>query len=177
LQATNLSFVNLPKDGVRVLFVGGTLTLMNCGLTPEQIKMYEAVVATPTPRVQAMEFLVASVKGAPPGAAVNVTTANPPKPIPKGAPDLNVRNAPATIGSAGLTPLPQTLKSLIVRSWQIEGNGQLTPAPQYNVIVTAPPEKPDADPKVLKSVPATPDAKWYRAKPNDPSPTMEITIP
>lgn len=179
VQATNLRFVNVPKHGVRIHHVDGALTLVNCDVTPEQIKVEPTTAATPARRVQAMQYCVVGVKGAvPAGAAVTVATANPPQPLPKGAVDLNIRNAPAAVEPGGMTPLPKTLKPLIVKSWVIEGDGRLTPAPQYNVSVTARAEGPaDAEPKVVKTVTVTPEASWYRAKPNEPKATVEVMIP
>ncbi len=76
IQAANLRFVNVPKDGVRIHFVNAA-TLVNCDLTPEQVKVEPTAAVTPTPRVQAMQHCVVAVKGTPPpGAAVTVTTAN-----------------------------------------------------------------------------------------------------
>ncbi len=178
IQATSLRFTNLPKECSRVFFVGGSATFVNCDITPEQIKMNQPIPVTPKPRVMAMQYCVVNVKGTlPAGAAVDIATANPPKPLAKGAIDLNIRNNPAAIGSGGLTPLPHSLKSLMVKTWTIEGNGALTPSPQYSVSVTSPPDKPDGEPKKLKTVTITPDASWYRAMPNEPTPTMEIAIP
>lgn len=182
VQATNIRFINTPQDGVRVRFRRGALTLVNCEIAPEEIISAPEAVATPTPRVESMQFLVVAVKGeAPPGVLVDVTSAVPPAP---GAFDMNVRNTPAPV-SGGLTPLPSTLKPLILKSWVIQGDGAVTPPQPYNVNVVVM-EKPavpegaadvEAKPKLLKSVPTTPAASWYRAKPNDPTPTLEVTLP
>ena len=177
LQAMNLKFVDPPKDAVRISFGSGAVTLVNCDVTPEQIQMVPPPAATPTPRVVAMQFCVVGVKGpTPAGAMLELTTANPPKPLPKGAADLNIRNAPAAIAE-GLTPLPKSFKPLLVKSWVIEGDGKLTPPPHYDLSVLAPADKPDGEPKRIKTVSVTPDASWYRAKPDDSRPTMEITLP
>jgi hypothetical protein len=178
VQATGLRFVNVPKDAVRVHFVNGSATLVNCDVTPDQVKVEPAAAVTPGPRVVSMQHCVVAVTGAvPAGAAVSVATANPPQPLPKGAADLNVRNGPAAVEAGGLTPLPKSLKPLIVKSWAIEGDGRLTPAPQYHVSVTTRAAGSDQEPTVVKTVTVTPDAAWYRAKPNDPAPTLEIAIP
>ena len=50
------------------------------------------------------------------------------------------------------------------------------PAPDYVVNVLAPAEKPGAPRKVIKSMTVKPQAKWFREKPNDLVPTLEITL-
>ena len=43
-----------------------------------------------------------------------------------------------------------------------------------NISVTAKPDKAGDPPKVVKSVTATPEAKWYRAKADDATPGSEL---
>jgi parallel beta-helix repeat protein len=180
LQATNLRFVDVPEDGVRVHFTNGPLTLVNCDLTPEQIKITPSspVPNPPKPRVESLQYCLVQVKGAMPrDAGVEMTTANPPAPIAKGALDPNVRNSPATLSPGGYSPLPQTLTPLMVKTWSIGPDGKPIASPNYNITITAPGDKPEDEPKKVKTVTVTPDAKWYRAKPNDPIPTVEVTLP
>jgi hypothetical protein len=173
LQATNLRFENVPaKDGTPIQFAGGSVTLVNCDLKPEQVKTQPGLAAAQVPRVQAMFYCVVSVKGAAPaGGAVAVAGPS------AGPTDLSVRNSPAAIGARGLTPLPKSLKPLILKGWSIDGAGNVVAAPAYNVAVTVSAEKPTDPPKTVKSVSATPDAKWYRAKSDDATPTLEVSLP
>lgn len=178
IQCTNLAITNVAKGGVAVDLGGGSVTLLNCNLTPEAFKLGRAQGQGATPRVQAMQFLVVKVRGAvPAGATVEVTTANPAVKLQPGAMDLNIRNSPAMIGRGGLTPLPASLKPLILKAWVIESDGKITPAPEYTVTLREASADPDEEGKKIKSFSVTPQASWYRSKPDDATATAEVALP
>jgi hypothetical protein len=176
-QVTNLRVSKIPKDGRAVYYSSGPLTLLNCNIRPEQIKVDQPATPPPQPPpflVQSMEYLVVGVKGeAPAGAQVEVTTANPAAPLAPGATDLNIRNSPAPVRANGLTPLPKTLESLIVKAWLIDAAGKTVPAPEYTLKLLG----PNPDRKVLKTLKVKPQDTWNRAKPNELSPTLEVSLP
>jgi hypothetical protein len=179
-QVTNFHVTNLPKDGMAVWYTAGPLTLVNCNLRPEQIKIEKpATPPTPPPAflVQSLQYLVVGVKGdVPADSQVEVVTANPPKPLAPGALDLNIRNSPAKIGANGLTPLPKSLEPLIVKAWVIGADGKTIPPPEYTVKLLGPAAAPGGPRPVLKTLPVKPDDKWFRAKPNEPTPTVEVSL-
>jgi hypothetical protein len=76
----------------------------------------------------------------------------------------------------GLTALPQSLTPLIVKSWMMDDDSKVVPAPEYtlNVLEAA---EPGAKPRILKTLKLKPDETWFRAKPNDPKPTLEVKLP
>jgi hypothetical protein len=170
-QATNCRVLNIPKDGMAVSHFSGPLTLLNCNIRPEQIKLTKEVpppATRPEFLVQSMDFLVVASKGGVPlGSRVEVTTANPPRPLPPGAADLNVRNVPAPFLRNGLTPLPKTTEAIVVKSWSFDADGKLVAAPEYTVQIVH-------GGKVVSSVKVKPDAKWYREKPDEAIPTVEV---
>jgi hypothetical protein len=174
-QVTTLRVLNLRKDGKAVQYASGPLTLLNCNIQPEQIELLKVEKPEKRPEflVQSMNYLVVGVKGtAPAGSRVEVVTANPPKPLPPGATDLNVRNAPAQVLRNGLTPLPKTNEPVVVRSWQIDADGKTVAAPEYLVRVVG----PGMPGKVLGEVRAKPADAWCREKPNEPVATVEVAV-
>jgi hypothetical protein len=176
VQLTTIQIRNVPKDGVPIDFAAGELTLLNCDLKPEQIRLPKPLPKTEKPLVTAMQFLVVGVKGeVPENTQVEVQTVNPNPPIAPGAADLNIRNAPAPLVK-GLTPLPQTLSPLVVRAWQIDKGGKVVAAPEYHVKVLAPAEKEGEERKVLKMVTVKPEGNWFRPKPNEATPTVEVSL-
>jgi hypothetical protein len=174
-QLTNFQVKNLAKNGVAVAYASGPLTLLNCNILPTQINMASAAattVANPPPRVTALCYVVVSVKGAPEDTQVEVRT----NPAPaKGVTDLNVRNSPAALAK-GLTPLPKSLKPLIVKSWLIDPTGKTIPAPEYTLTVLAPAPKKGAMRPVLKTLALKPQDSWFRAKVDSPAPTLEVNL-
>jgi hypothetical protein len=181
-QLTNATIVN-PGADLWVETVGSSVSFLNGNVRPEKIKVEREgelprAVADDDPAVQAYEFLIVGLTGTvPPRADVEVRTANPATPPKPGAMDLNVRNSPAPLRGNKLTALPATLTPLMVKSWTIDANGKLLPAPEYALSVREIPTGEGVEPKVLKTLKLTPDEKWFRAKPNDPVPTLEVTLP
>lgn len=180
VQINNLTVTNLQKDGIPIDMPGGVLTLMNCDIKPEQIKL----AGTPPkegPWVLAMNYVVVGVKnlnGRKPMVELKTTT--PEKPIAPGALDPNVRNSPAPLGPRDITPLPSSNMPLTVRAWTIGADKKPTAAPAYtlSVFLPLPPDaKPEDKPTVLATQSITPQANWYRAKADDPTPTVEVTLP
>lgn len=176
LQVTNTTFTNLQKDGIPIDMPSGVLTLMNCDLKPEQIK----VAGTPPkegPWVLAMNYVVVGIKnlnGRKPMVEIKTTT--PEKPIAPGAMDPNVRNSPAPVDPRGITPVPASNTPLTVRAWTIGPDGKPTAAPAYTLSVITPGAKPEDKPVVLTTQSITPQPNWYRAKADDPTPTVEVAL-
>ncbi len=176
-QLTNVQFTSVPKDGIMVSFYAGPLTLLNCNVPPETIQYTNKALAKAkdgVPCIESLEYMIVKCTGPKAaGAQVEVATANPAKPLPAGALDPNVRNTPARIGSSGLTPLPESLEPLIVKSWWINDDLKVEPAPKYTVRVIAGP--PGTPPLANREV--TPDATWFRNEPNSKQPTLELMTP
>ena len=176
-QLTDVHVENLPEDGVALSLNNAAVTLLNSNLAPEKIK---GVGAPPgaEPWVQAMEYLVVRVKGErPAGTEVEVRTAAASGGPPQGAADLNVRNSPASLSTAGFTPLPASLRPLIVRSWSLKRDGKKGESPFYDLVTSAPAAAEGEAPKVLKTQVIEPKPEWYRPDPNAPVPTLEVALP
>jgi len=169
-------------DPTAVLFSQGRLTLLNCDIKPELVKIYPQ--ATPPqndesgkPLVQCMQFLVAGVKGdMPPGSMVEVKTINPNPPLKPGQMDMNIRNSPAPVMSNRLTPLPGTLQSIVVASWAYGVDRKFIESPKYTLDVLGPPDA-SGNRQTIKSVPIEPKDDWYRALPDAPVASVEVALP
>jgi hypothetical protein len=130
---------------------------------------------TDKPLVTAMHLFILKVDGkVPEDSKVDVRTLNPKPPIAPGAADLNVRNAPAPL-VGGRTPLPQSLSPIILKGWMIDKEGKTIPAPEYTVRILAPAEE-GKEPKVLRTLTVKPEEKWYQPRPNEPTPTVEVSL-
>jgi hypothetical protein len=177
VQLTGLQVSKPAKDGVAVRYEeAGLLTLVNCNVAPTQVDMASLKPLQDkeqTARIVAMYYLVAAAKGAAADAQVDVRTVNPMPPLPLNAVDLNIRNAPATV-TDGLTPLPQSLGALIVKGWSVDIEGKPIAAPEYDLRLLAPVDKPGAERKVLGALKVKPQESWYRVKPNETTPTPEV---
>jgi hypothetical protein len=186
-QILGLQVKNVASDGFALVHAAdavrpatGVVTLINCSITPGQVKMEKLPDANAMEKVlvTSMSYLVVGVKDAPAEAAVEVCTANLPK---SDQGDLNVRNSPAPL-IKGATPLPLpsgqpiTNLPLIVKSWSIGPDGKPIAAPEYTIRVLAPADKPEVPRKLLKTVTARPADDWFRAKPDDPKPTLEVSL-
>ena len=55
----------------------------------------------------------------------------------------------------------------------MDEESKVVPAPEYTLNVLEPGSEPGAKPRILKSVKVKPDETWFRAKPNEPKPTVE----
>jgi hypothetical protein len=176
LQLTSFRVKALDKKGLAVLHEGGALTLLNSNILPGQIK----VVPQPPPAgkpppvpVTCLHYLVVAVKGATPGALIEVRTSSPAPAA--GAADPNVRNTPAPVVD-GLTPLPRTLTGLVVKAWTIDPAGKLLPPPKYAVKVLGPAPKEAAARPLLKALAFRPPENAFRAEPDDRTPTLEVSL-
>jgi parallel beta-helix repeat protein len=177
LQCTNLIVTNLQKDGIPIDMPGGVLTLVNCDLKPEQVKLAGAPPKE-GPWVQAMQYVVVGVKHVSARKPlVEIKTTTPAKPLAPGAMDPNVRNSPAPVTPQGVTPLPASNVPLMVKSWSFGLDGKKVAAPAYTMNVYLEGAKPTDKPTVLATQSITPQPSWYRAKPDDPTPTVEVTLP
>lgn len=176
VQISNWEVRNAKRDYV-VDFTWGQLIMLNCNVTAEQVKLADRAGPIeeddPGPLVRSMHYVIAGVKGdVPPHAFVDLQTKGwkPPRP---GAMDLNVRNNPAPVTGMGLTPLPGTMQALIARAWEMDLEQKLHPAPTYDLHVM----QRDGDGfKTLKTIEVTPTDAWFRAKPNEPTPTVEVGL-
>ena len=180
VQLTSIIVTNAVTNKVLHL-VSSSLDMLNCNIRPEQVVMVSTSAKPRNVRgeepFEAMEFLVVGLKGAvPPQTQIEVITANPEKPLAPGATDLNIRNSPAPL-RGGLTPLPQTLTPLVLKSWRMQEDGVVVPSPEYILNVWAPAPEPGTKPRLLKSLKLTPSHTWNRPAPNDPKPTLEIELP
>ena len=180
-QLTSVIITNPPKTALMEM-TRSSVGLLNCNIRPEQIKSVRdatlpRIVGDTDPAVETLEFLVVCLKGTvPPRAQIEVLTSNPAAPRAPGAADLNIRNSPCPVRADGLTALPQSLTPLIVKSWMMDDDSKVVPAPEYtlNVLEAA---APGAKPRILKTLKLKPDETWFRAKPNDPKPTLEVQLP
>ncbi|MGE0606991.1 MAG: hypothetical protein AB7O62_07850 [Pirellulales bacterium] len=187
MQCTNLVVRELipTPNGYFIHYVSGPLRLLNCDIQPEQIVFSPSFTPEPVkegkprpPTVQSLSYLVAQVSGqVPPGVSVEVVTAQPAAALPPGAQDLNIRNSPAPLLKNGLTPLPKTLEPIIVRGWSFDPEAKPAAAPGYILNVLGPAGSAGGARQVLKSMPVTPQADWFRAEPNGNQPTIEVTLP
>jgi hypothetical protein len=176
IQMTNCVFRDPPtKEAHAIDFAAGEITLINCNFGPESVVLPKTLPKADKPLVTAMHFLILKVNGeAPEDTQVDVRTTSPNPPIAPGAADLNVRNVPAPL-LGGRTPLPQSLSPILLKAWVIDKDGKTVPAPEYTVRVLAPAEE-GKERKVLKTLSVKPEARWYRPKPNDAAPTLEVSL-
>ncbi len=182
VQLTSVVITNPPKTPLMEM-ARSSVGLLNCNIRPEQIKSLREdalprIVSESDPAVETLEFLVVGLKGnVPPRTQVEVVTTHPATPRAPGAADLNIRNSPSPVRAGGMTALPQSLTPLIVKSWMMDEESKVVPAPEYTLNVIEAPAEAGAKPKILKSVKLKPDATWFRAQPNDPKPTLEVQLP
>jgi hypothetical protein len=184
VQLTNLQVVDVPKDGILVSYYSGPLRMLNCNITPEQITPAKAApkkAKDGTLPIEFLSYLVVRSKGkVPAGARVEVETAGraaAKTTTAARAADPNVRNSPAPLRSDGLTPLPDSLEPLIVRSWTFDDDVKPVPPPSYVIRIVPAPLASGVVPPPLATQTVTPDASWYRADPNAPEPTLEVLVP
>jgi hypothetical protein len=182
-QLNNVRVTNVPEKGTVISYHAGPLTLLNCQFAPEQIDFTNKAAAKAkegVPVIQCFRYLVAKLDGkVTAGTQVVVRTVGR-DPASRAA-DLNVRNSPARVGSNALTPLPDTLEPLIVKAWSFDHELVLVPPPQY-VLEVLPPGDASADSsgsaaKPIATQTITPEPTWYRAQPNDITPTVEVRLP
>jgi len=176
LQLTHFQVKDLKPKGQVVQNDAGTLTLLNCNILPDQIKVAPAATTKINP-VTCLQYLVVAVKDAPADSLVEVVT----NPAPAAdVADANVRNSPAPLTAEAkahsMTPLPKTLNPLIVKAWSIDLKGKPMPAPEYTIKVFGPPAKEGAARPVLKMVTFRPQDNAFRSSPSETTPTLEISI-
>ena len=86
-----------------------------------------------------------------------------------------MRNVPAPLDK-GVTPVPRPAGTprnalpIIVKAWSIDAAGKTVPAPEYEIRVQTP------DARIVKSMRVTPQESWFRAKADDPTPTVEVSL-
>ena len=134
LQITSFRFKELAKKGIAVEFDSGTLSLLNCELKPDEIKVVprkpDPAKPPPPEIVTCLQYVVVKAADAAKGTLVEVRTAAPAP--PPGVSDANVRNSPAPIND-GLTPLPKDLMPVIVKAWAFNPQGQFVKGPDYAI--------------------------------------------
>jgi hypothetical protein len=178
VHATNVEVKNLAKKGMAILHDGGSMTLLNCNITPAQVKLIVQKPSTdpakpPPIPVTAFHYVVVGVKGAAPETLVEVRTSAPP--LPANAADPNVRNSPAGLAS-GTTPLPWTLSPLIVKAWTIDLKGATLPAPEYSIKILGPATKEGAARPLLKTQAFRPPDAMFRARPNELKADVDVPL-
>lgn len=180
VQLTDCRISAVEKDGTVLGVNASAVTLLNCNIPAEQIKVAGNAPGGAVP-VESLQYVVVKVNGKyPAGTQVVIRTneASGGKPNTPGAADLNVRNAPASLTRNSFTPMPRTLNALVVRCWRLDSAGKkMAPALFYDLLVTAPAATPDLPPTILKQQLLEPDDKWYRDDANKPVPTLEVAIP
>jgi hypothetical protein len=139
VQLTSITVTNAVTNKVLHL-VASSLTMLNCNIPPERVALTPSSAKPKIVRgeepLESLEFLVVRVKGDfPRNTHVEVVTTNPEKPLAPGATDLNIRNSPAPVRADGLTALPHTLTPLVVKSWRMQEDGVVVPAPEYSLSV------------------------------------------
>lgn len=166
VQLTSITVTNAVTNKVLHL-VASSLTMLNCNIPPEQITLTPSSAKPKIVRgeepLEVLEFLVVRVKGNfPRNTHVELVTANPEKPLAPGASDLNIRNSPAPVRADGLTALPHTLTPLVVKSWRMQEDGVVVPAPEYTLSVWT---LPTLFPGAMKSTADLKlDAEYYLAE-------------
>lgn len=178
LQLTDAVFEALAPDAVPLLLDSSSVTLLNANLDSKAIRLTGKRPAEGF-WVQAMNYLVVRLTGkVPPRSIVQVATAAVSGGVPKdGAADLNVRNSPADVGPSGWSPLPGTMRPLIVRSWSIKGNEEVADPPFYDLTVRRFQADGAPDPKPLHAQVIEPRDAWFRPAPNAAVATLEIKLP
>jgi hypothetical protein len=88
---------------------------------------------------------------------------------------MNVRNSPVPVSPAGWTPLPRSLRALIVRAWSVTGAGVVKEAPFYDLEVTTSDTAGVA--RVVKTQVVEPKADWVRLDPQAAQATVEVSLP
>ena len=162
LQLTSFRVKNLAPKGNAVLFDSGAMTLLNCNIAADQIKIAPQAATVKTDLVTCLHHVIVAVKDAPADCLVEVRTSN----LPADTGDPNVRNTPAPLPQ-GLTPSPKTFNPLIVKAWSIDVKGKLQGAPEYTVKVLGPAAKEGEARPVLKMTTFRPDAA---------TPTLEVKL-
>ena len=177
MQLTTCLVEDMPDGASAMVLDGSTSLLLNCNITDDKIVVHNQPPSS-RPWAQSMQYVAVAIEGErPSGAWVELRTAEVSGGVPQDKADLNVRNSPAQIRSNGLTPLPHTMDPLMVRSWHIGRDGKTVNAPFYDLLVLAPADAPERPPRVLKSMLVEPNDDWFRPAPNDPTPTLKVTLP
>ena len=151
---------------------GGEVSLLNCGLRPEQAVLQAPAnnPAQPT-AVITWQYVVVGAK-APAGAVAEVRTIDP-APAANAA-DLNVRFSPAVVVE-GKTARPDRGNAIVVKSWSLDAKGPVKPAPGYEVRILGPAAEGVQRP-VLKAIPFRPAPEAFRGKLDDDTPTLEVDL-
>ena len=113
----------------------------------------------------------------PKGLRVRLQTAEASGGVPAKGADLNVRNSPVPVGRTGMTPLPRSQHALIVRSWRIDREQIFQQAPFYELTIDAPALDGSDARRALVRQTVEPRAGWFRREPNEPEPTIEVSLP
>ena len=177
LQMTDVNWVDNPVDARRLELRDSTSVLLNCNVSAADI-----ILTGSNPPgnlwVQSMAYLVAHVTGKlPEKAVIQVATAKVSGGVPVGTADLNVRNAPARLSAQGWTPMPRTLRPIILRSWHISTDKKVHDAPFYDLEVLPLVDDVGKPPQALKRQVVEPRDSWFRAEPDAPVATLEVNIP
>lgn len=178
MQISDVITRDMPTNAVPLRLNSSAATMVNCSMTPADIRL-EGAMRPEGYWVRCMSYLVIRLTGkVPPQSIVRVATAAVSGGVPKdGSADLNVRNSPVNVGPTGWTPLPGTMRALVVRAWQIGADKKPASPPFYDLEVAGfqADGAPDAKPR-HKSV-IEPAAGWFRPDPDAPVATLEVKLP
>jgi hypothetical protein len=175
MQLADVRIDETPVGGIPFFLEGSSAVLLNVNVATNQVQRNGPPPAGKEPWLTLMHYLVVKAAGAAaPGSEVSVATAAASGGAPGGLSDLNVRSSPARILANGLTPLPRSLRCLVVRGWRLENDGTVREAPFYELKVMGPPDPKTGQRPVLKTQVVEPRESWYRAEPDAPTPTLEV---
>jgi hypothetical protein len=174
LQVTDCGLTATGTNGLLIRLESASATILNVALTTGQVQRVGTSLGPLW--VETMNYVVVRVHGTiPAGARVAMRTAKASGGPPAGAADMNVRNSPVPVLTAGWTPLPRSLRSLIVRAWSLTAAGVVKEAPFYDLDVTVPDGAGGA--RVIKTQVVEPKAEWIRANPQAAQATVEVSLP
>jgi hypothetical protein len=174
LQVTDCGLTAIDTNGPLIRLESSSATILNVAVTTGQV---QRTGTAPGPFwVETMNYAVVQVRGTvPAGARVVMRTAKASGGPPAGAADMNVRNSPVPVSPAGWTPLPRSLRALIVRAWSVTGAGVVKEAPFYDLEVTTSDTAGVA--RVVKTQVVEPKADWVRLDPQAAQATVEVSLP
>lgn len=174
LQVSDCALSAPETNGPLIRLESASATILNVALTPGQVQ--RVGTASGPFWVETMNYVVVRLRGTiPVGARVAIRTAKASGGPPAGAADMNVRNSPVPVSTEGWTPLPRSLRALIVRAWSVTGAGVVKESPFYDLDVTA--ADPTGSVRVVSTQVVEPKTDWIRPDPQAAQATVEVSLP
>ncbi len=175
LQVTGLVVQKTVPKGHAIHQTYGQLSLLNCNISPTDVKISQIGALVPPPvTVRCQQYVWASVVGAPEGSLLDLQTKG--VELKPGTFDRNIRNTPVPI-VGGKTPGPQDVNALIVLSWSLNEKGMPLPIPEYTLKILGPAPSEDAPRPLLKTSVYQPPANGFIENLNDAKPNLEVKVP